>query len=590
MSTSWNEISLFLHLTKIRYPNLSTHAIAVDRSHDMLTSTAVEVLTCEIKRPMLFAKQAIKVVRGWRASYPAIRHCNNVLRQLTTTFAFANRLMVANVNTCRSLSAATGLPHDIGGDTSLFGSLSSTIQNPDKLLDWEIQCHSLFAVLAIKGAVTTDGLRRSIESLTPKQYSEWTYYEKWAAGMTTLLLERGIITSQELNEALFGKGTSSEDAIINHNAKQPMFEKGDYVKVKPYRQTNGTGLEWRRPHIRVPGYIYGVCGVIERVCDEHKDPSFLAFGIDAPSVRLYRVQFRMKDVWPEHHGREDTSIMNDVIEVEIYEHWLESSLESSGHDFNDSDTKSLLFDHSDKGSDCMQQHNHGHDHSHNHLHDDHDDHSHDPRPMVEERATKLEGEPRPGKELYSALMNVLTEKDVITANEVREMAEKLVMAGKTLHGASLVARAWVDPAFEEKLLADAPSAAAELGINTSNPNAPTVLTVVKNTANVHNLVVCTLCSCYPSGLLGIAPSWYKSREYRARAVREPRLVLKEFGTKLPESVSQIRVHDSTADHRYLVLPRRPEGTEGWTEDKLKSLVTRDSMVGVSLPCLPTTDP
>ena len=126
---------------------------------------------------MLFAKHAIKVARGWRASYPAIRNCNNAFGQ-STTFAFANRLMGANVNTCRSLSAATGLPHDIGGDTSLFGSLSPTIQNPDKLLDWEVKCHSLFAVLAIKGAVTTDGLRRSIESLTPNQYSEWTYYEK----------------------------------------------------------------------------------------------------------------------------------------------------------------------------------------------------------------------------------------------------------------------------------------------------------------------------------------------------------------------------------------------------------------------------
>ncbi|KAL7530945.1 hypothetical protein ACHAXR_003758 [Thalassiosira sp. AJA248-18] len=184
-------------------------------------------------------------------------------------------------------------------------------------------------------------------------------------------------------------------------------------------------------------------------------------------------------------------------------------------------------------------------------------------------------------------MKVLIEKDIISPDEVREMSEKLVMAGKTLNGAALVAKAWMDPTFEERLLKDAPAAAAEIDIVTSNPNAPTVLTVVKNTAHVHNLIVCTLCSCYPSGLLGIAPSWYKSREYRSRAVREPRQVLLEFGTVIPVS-SQIRVHDSTADHRYLVLPKRPEGTEGWAEDELKALVTRDSMVGVSVPRLPLT--
>ena len=145
---------------------------------------------------------------------------------------------------------------------------------------------------------------------------------------------------------------------------------------------------------------------------------------------------------------------------------------------------------------------------------------------------------------------------------------------------------WLPPGrmrrFRQRLLEDAPSAASELGIATSNPNAPTVLTVVPNTPDAHNLVVCTLCSCYPSGLLGIAPSWYKSRLYRARAVREPRNVLASFGTRIHDKTA-IRVHDSTADHRYLVLPERPAGTGHMTAEELKRLVTRDTMIGVTTP-------
>ena len=162
------------------------------------------------------------------------------------------------------------------------------------------------------------------------------------------------------------------------------------------------------------------------------------------------------------------------------------------------------------------------------------------------------------------------------------MIEGLDSAGRNLTGRTLIVKAWMDPSFEKRLLDDPASAALEIGIKTSNPNAPTVLTVVRNNPTEHNLIVCTLCSCYPSGLLGIAPVWYKSSEFRSRAVREPREVLKEFGTLLPQD-QMIRVHDSTADHRYLVLPQRPKGTENWSEEELRQIVTRDSMLGVTSP-------
>ena len=131
------------------------------------------------------------------------------------------------------------------------------------------------------------------------------------------------------------------------------------------------------------------------------------------------------------------------------------------------------------------------------------------------------------------------------------------------------------------MLDDANAAVAELGISASNNTASTKLTVVENTDDVHNLIVCTLCSCYPRSILGMSPGWYKSRSFRSRAVREPRKVLAEFGTALDDSV-RVRVHDSTADLRYMVLPARPAGTEGWSEEQLTSLVERDHMLGAAV--------
>jgi nitrile hydratase len=145
----------------------------------------------------------------------------------------------------------------------------------------------------------------------------------------------------------------------------------------------------------------------------------------------------------------------------------------------------------------------------------------------------------------------------------------------------VVARAWVDADFRKKLIENGTGACEELGLDV----APMRLVVVENTPQVHNVIVCTLCSCYPRPLLGIPPEWYKSRSYRSRMVREPRAVLNEFGLKIKDEI-QIRVHDSTADMRYMVLPMRPEGTEGWSEEQLAALVNRDSMIGVALPMEP----
>jgi len=206
-----------------------------------------------------------------------------------------------------------------------------------------------------------------------------------------------------------------------------------------------------------------------------------------------------------------------------------------------------------------------------HTHDGPDPHA--PRPDHDDTMTHH-------KMLEIAVRELLIEKGILTADEVRQAIERMDARGPHL-GAKVVAKAWADPAFKARLLKDGSAAVEEAGVQM---DTPTRLIVVENTPEVHNLVVCTLCSCYPRMVLGIPPDWYKSRAYRSRAVREPRSVLSEFGTTLPDKVT-VRVHDSTADMRYLVLPMRPKGAEKMSEKQLAELVTRDCMVGVSVPKL-----
>jgi nitrile hydratase alpha subunit len=204
---------------------------------------------------------------------------------------------------------------------------------------------------------------------------------------------------------------------------------------------------------------------------------------------------------------------------------------------------------------------------------DHDhDHSHTP--------ITNGGEPAAAARVR-ALEELLVERGVIGREEVRERIDWLVSRSPA-DGARLVARAWVDPAFKGRLLADARAAALELGLD---PGPSPVVVAVENTQAVHHMVVCTLCSCYPKALLGPPPDWYKSLPYRSRAVSDPRGVLSEFGVELEDEV-ELRVLDSTADIRYLVIPRRPAGSATMSEDELAALVTRDSMIGVAQPAAP----
>ena len=205
---------------------------------------------------------------------------------------------------------------------------------------------------------------------------------------------------------------------------------------------------------------------------------------------------------------------------------------------------------------------------------DHYDHDHPQEPVT------IASEP-PAAARVRALEELLVEKGVLEREDIRRRIDWLVSRSPG-EGARLVARAWADPDFKRRLLADARVAALEVGLD---PGPSPAVVALENTEQVHHMVVCTLCSCYPKALLGPPPDWYKSLPYRSRAVSDPRGVLNEFGVELGDEV-EARVVDSTADVRYLVVPRRPEGTESLGEDELASIVTRDSMIGVSLPVAP----
>jgi nitrile hydratase subunit alpha len=232
-------------------------------------------------------------------------------------------------------------------------------------------------------------------------------------------------------------------------------------------------------------------------------------------------------------------------------------------------------DHNDHDHD-----DHDHDHGHGQDHDghghDHDGHGHDHDVTQHDpEAAERNKVPYYGQRIY-AIRELLIEKGVLTREQVQQQIDYMD-ARSPANGSRLVARAWVDPDFKQRLLAEPKAACAEMGVDASSL---TEFVVLENTEDVHNLVVCTLCSCYPRPILGRPPDWYKSFAYRSRAVVEPRAIMREFGTELAED-TQVRVFDSSADMRYLVLPRRPSNTDGLSEAELANLVTRDSMIGVT---------
>lgn len=220
----------------------------------------------------------------------------------------------------------------------------------------------------------------------------------------------------------------------------------------------------------------------------------------------------------------------------------------------------------------MSHHPHDHDHEHGHADDGH------PRAPQKDHDA---GEMSPYELLEEAVRTLLVEKGVLTHEEIAVQVDLMDSRSPAI-GADVVAKAWTDAAFKKRLLKDTRGALAEMSIDIGTLAD---YRTIENTAKVHNVVVCTLCSCYPKFLLGIPPAWYKSLAYRSRVVVDPRSVLEEFGVKVKPGV-EVRVHDSTAELRYLVLPARPKGTDGWSAKDLAAIVTRDAMIGTAIPVAP----
>ena len=221
-------------------------------------------------------------------------------------------------------------------------------------------------------------------------------------------------------------------------------------------------------------------------------------------------------------------------------------------------------------------------HDHDHDHDDHDDahgHAHPHAPPQKDHDAGPAGT---YEVLEEAIRSLLIEKGVLTGQEIAAQVDVMDSRSPAL-GAKVVARAWTDPAFKRRLLSDTRAALADIGIDIGTLAE---FRTVENRPQVHNVIVCTLCSCYPKMLLGIPPAWYKSLAYRSRTVVDPRGVLAEFGVEVPTG-AEVRVHDSTADLRYIVLPMRPKETKDWGEKELAKLVTRDSMIGTAIPAAPS---
>ena len=362
-------------------------------------------------------------------------------------------------------------------------------------------------------------------------------------------MQRGVLTHADLGAKLgLAEGGEAEAAAAG---AAPHFKPGDAVVVRQ----EDLATAWAKPHLRTPGYIFGKAGTVERICGSFDNPELLTIGLAGPSQPLYRIRFRQADVWKEYSGHP-----NDTVDVEVYQPWLEGATVSANFTCEPPVTAYL-----------------------EHTHGDGDEES---RAAIEQRAVDAEGPERPYRRVVEAIKMCLLDTGLVTNAGIRSFIEKNDMNKQNADlGAQVVAKAWVDPAYKQLLLEDGAAALAQLGIDGTGQSAD--LVVVENSATEHNLVVCTLCSCYSSKLLGWPPDWFKSRSYRARAVREPRDVLAEFGLALGDDVA-VAVHDSTADMRYLVLPQRPDGTEDWSEEKLRGLVTRDSMVGVCLAAAPGT--
>jgi len=451
---------------------------------------------------------------------------------------------------------------DVGG-LSLFES-DSLSRDERSLSHWERQIDALCYVLLRKQLMNVHELRFGIESIPHHSFANISYYERWMYAILVTMLKHGTVTESEVSQKYSNHtGHRGLGATSSERLRPPKFQVGDSVTVRDVLDSR-IASSWRlglqmasSQHLRTPRYIQNKTGCIESFAGKHKNPELQSLRIPHDPVNLYRVRFLQLDLWP--HGEAE----HDTVDIELMEHWLQRA-------------------------DCKEHHDHSHDHGHDHGHD-HRARSQRDRETVERKAIDREPTESPYQVLSQCVLELLVEKGVIAMEDIRAQIET-IDARKTLYetlGAKIAVRAWRDPEWKRKLTDWRQFRAFQLikeAFAVPDDYYETDLRVVENTESVHHVIVCTLCSCYPRQILGVPPSWYKSLKYRSEMVCKPRAVLrKQFGVDLPDDVT-VRVHDSAADLRYMVLPHFPSQIgPDWSklsDEELVRMVTRDMLIGV----------
>ena len=458
---------------------------------------------------------------------------------------------------------------DVGGNKQY--ELNKLNRDHKTLQYWERQVDALEYVLLRKKIMNAHQLRKGIESLPPKSYINITYYEKWMYSILTTLLSKGYYTEKELQSKYIKYMQTNAKYNENNNnpSNKPRFNIGDTVKVRDIFDTEIANKIWRislkipeKQHIRTPGYIQNKVGIIESYVGSYKNAELSSIDIPHQKCNLYRVRFKQNEIWKDSNNSRFNE--NDTIDVELMEHWLQ---------------KSEIQDHD-------------HDHDHKSDPDGLKTQNNKNREIVEKNAIDIEPTVSIYQILSRCVIELLVEKKVITMNEIRKQIESVDNSMYDNLGARIVVKIWRNPEWKKKLMSmdnTTPNKNPYKLIRQEFKEIPedyyeTNLRIVENTKNIHNVVVCTLCSCYPRQILGIPPAWYKSLKYRSEIVYRPReLLMEEFGTVIPEDV-MLRVHDSTSDLRYIVLPdpviQIGENWERLGDDELVNRVTRDMMIGV----------
>jgi len=452
-----------------------------------------------------------------------------------------------------SLAGVLGV-QDLGGvvveDEVLPGTTGEEVFS-----QWELEGCAVAKLLGRRGVTVVDETRRLIESLPAMEYARLKYYEKWICGSAALCLSAGIFEDRELERELGSDETPTEQT----------FEIGQSVIVR--KETDH--VRWRKPHLRTPGYVHGKRGTVVRAQGPFPAPETIAFATLRPKAAmamLYTVRFKQVDLW-DHY---EASSVNDTLDCDVYSYWLRSI----DDDNKNNEKVGLGWTKFGYGLASTHVPHNGH-------------HLHESRQTAETKAVEDEAKHEsPYALLLAAIVRLCVRKGIFTKDEVRSDAENLdAMAyGQTMEGARVIARAWTDETFKTKLLVDPKAAITETfpdiaetvksrgGMGSTNTSSTKIavkedrdavaqsfdfghtdLVVVADTPSIHNVVVCTLCSCYPRALLGLPPRYFTSRAYRARVVAEPRTVLEDFGCKLPASVTTVRVHDSTAVRFFSLL-------------------------------------